>query len=169
MELPVEPHSALINCALESLAEQGFRRIVVWRGCEGCDLQGVVDNFNRRVGPGVRAFLPDQPYQEVWRRIGEPGLAGEYSDRFITTLAQYLWPDAVHADQSRGDELMAVAAGGSPTAPLEAVKARPIPDASSTELGAQLWFATTELVTLTLKIAAETPLDMEEGDGRGSQ
>ena len=62
IDIPVDVHDSLIFSVLTSLAEQGFRKIVVWRGCGGHDLRGTVDRFNDAFGGRTEAFLPDHPY-----------------------------------------------------------------------------------------------------------
>ena len=46
IDIPVDVHDSLVSSVLTSLAEQGFRKIVVWRGCGGHDLRRTVDRFN---------------------------------------------------------------------------------------------------------------------------
>ena len=46
IDIPVDLHDSLVMATLASLAEQGFRRIVVWRGCGGHDLRETVKRFN---------------------------------------------------------------------------------------------------------------------------
>ena len=61
IDIPVDVHDSLIFSVLTSLAEQGFRKIVVWRGCGGHDLRGTVDRFNDAFGgrtEGVPAGPP---------------------------------------------------------------------------------------------------------------
>ena len=68
VDVPVELHDSLVLSTLESLAGQGFRRIVVWRGCGGHDLRETVKPFNETCEGQSRAFLPGHPYHDVWCR-----------------------------------------------------------------------------------------------------
>ena len=62
IDIPVELHDSLVLSTLESLAGQGFHRIVVWRGCGGHDLRETVQSFNETFDGRSRAFLPGHPY-----------------------------------------------------------------------------------------------------------
>jgi creatinine amidohydrolase len=66
VDVPQAIHEALVAAILQSLADQGFRRIVVWRGCGGHRLDGVVERFNAGRGERCRVFLPAQPYRDIW-------------------------------------------------------------------------------------------------------
>ena len=46
IDIPRELHESFVFAILTSLAEQGFRRIIVWRGCGGHDLRGTIEQFN---------------------------------------------------------------------------------------------------------------------------
>jgi creatinine amidohydrolase len=61
IHLPQEVHEAVVSSVLGSLAEQGFQRIVVWRGCGQHDLSAVVEGFNAAHVGKARAFQPDFP------------------------------------------------------------------------------------------------------------
>jgi creatinine amidohydrolase len=82
---------------LESLAGQGFGRIVVWRGCGGHQLAEAVDAFNR--AQNARAFLPGQPYHDLWIKLGDPRDPGGHADSFTTSIALYLRPDHVRSEK----------------------------------------------------------------------
>jgi creatinine amidohydrolase len=95
VHLPQALHEAAVASVLDSLAEQGFRRIVVWRGCGGHDLAGVVERFcAAHVGQQV-AVLPELPYHEIWCQVGDPDVSGGHADSFATSLALYLRPASV--------------------------------------------------------------------------
>jgi creatinine amidohydrolase len=72
IDLPRELHEAVVEHVLASLADQGFRRIVVWRGCGGHDLQAAVVRFNARYAGQAQAVLPELPDHAIWCRIGNP-------------------------------------------------------------------------------------------------
>ena len=84
LDIPVDLHDALVLATLESLAEQGSRRIVVWRGCGGHDLRETVMRFNEAWDGQSRAFLPGLPYHKVWCRIADPSIPGGHADSFTT-------------------------------------------------------------------------------------
>lgn len=160
VNVPVEVHEMLILAVLDSLAEQGFHRIVVWRGCGGHDLSGVVDRFNDE-HMEARAFLPSQPYHEIWRRLGDPSVPGGHADSFTTSIALHLRPGAVRADRifdPRNEEVR----WEDPDLNLARYSSTGVigdPTHASAELGARLWPEVVEAVALTLKAAVEAPVE----------
>lgn len=94
IDLPVGVHEAVVDAALHSLADQGFRTIVVWRGCGEHDLSGVVDKFNARRTDAC-AHLPDLPYHAIWCEVGDPRVPGGHADSFTTSIALHRHPELV--------------------------------------------------------------------------
>ena len=99
VDVPQDVHAALVTAVLESLADQGFNRIVVWRGCGGHRLDGVVNEFNARHSGNARAFLPGHPYHEIWVKYGDPRDMGGHADSFTTAMALHLKPESVREDK----------------------------------------------------------------------
>ncbi len=167
VDVPVEVHKVLIRAVLDSLAEQGFRRIVVWRGCGGHYLNEVVDRFNDEHAEAARAFLPSQPYQEIWCRLGDPSVPGGHADSFTTSIALHLRPWAVRADRifDPQHEVVGWEESDLSFAKYSSTGVIGDPTHASAELGALLWPEVVEAVALTLKPAAEAPVD-ERGAGR---
>lgn len=96
------PHPLHEECAyhvLESLAEQGFRSIVVWRGCGEHRLQKAVDRFNAKFNPGCNARCPDHPYHDIWRRVSDTCVPGGHADSFTTSVALYKRPATVRLER----------------------------------------------------------------------
>ena len=142
----------MVSAVLASLAEQGFRRIVVWRGCGGHDLRTAVERFNEAFSGRSTAFLPSHPYDDVWRRIGDPAVLGGHADSFATSIALHLRPDAVRTDRI-------VDPGHGPVdwrdpnldfADYSRTGAIGDPTHASAELGAKLWEAVVDAVAATL-------------------
>ena len=159
IHIPMEVHQALVHSVLTSLAEQRFRRIVVWRGCGGHNLTQVVEQFNIEQAGKARALLPALPYHDIWCRIGDPSVPGGHADSFATSIALHLRPDAVRADL--------IARSPQETVDwddphLDFTRYSPSgvigdPTHASAELGARLWQAVVEAAALALKTAAEVP------------
>ena len=95
VDIPEELHQGLVTAALESLADQGFARIVVWRGCGQHRLATVVDRFNSGRTHGSRAHLPALPYHDIWHKHGDPRDTGGHADSFATAIALHLRPESV--------------------------------------------------------------------------
>lgn len=159
IDIPRKLHSDIVIAALESLAEQGFERIVVWRGCGGHELGDTVREFNRMHRSESAAFLPRHPFNDIWRRIGDPTVSGGHADSFSTSIALYLRPEDVrkhkivdpahpsvdwqdpHLDFARYSSTGVI---GDPTH-------------ASAELGARLWEAVVDSVAATLRDIASSP------------
>ena len=99
MDLPVNLHESLVESILTALAEQGFRRIIVWRGCGSHDLRDTVERFNARFDGQSRAFLPGHPYHDIWCWVADPSVPGGHADSFVTSIALHLRPDTVRRDR----------------------------------------------------------------------
>ena len=153
IDIPVDLHDSLVLSTLTSLAEQGFHRIVVWRGCGGHDLRETVERFNDGFEGRSRAFLPGLPYHDVWCRIGDPSVPGGHADSFGTSIALHLRPEAV-----RKDRIIAPAHKPVDWQDPELDFARHSrtgvigdPTHASAELGAKLWEAVVDAVASTFR------------------
>jgi len=158
IHLPQALHEDVVASVLRSLAEQGFQRIVVWRGCGQHQLDGVVARFNRTWSGRARAYLPDLPYAQIWEKVA-PGVPGGHADSFATSLALYLRPEAVRIDRIPPPEIEAV---DWDDPDLDFARYSPsgvIGDATraSRELGARVWEMVLERVALTFREVAGTP------------
>lgn len=149
-------HSDIVLAALESLAEQGFERIVVWRGCGGHELGDTVREFNRMHRSESAAFLPRHPFNDIWRRIGDPTVSGGHADSFSTSIALHLRPagvrqhkivDPAHPPVDWQDPDLDFARYSSTGVIGD-------PTRASAELGAELWEAIVDSVADTLRTIA---------------
>ena len=101
VDLPQPVHEAVLEAILVSLADQGFRRILVWQGCGGHHVGSVVSRFTaaRR---DVTVLVPESPLHAIWCRIADPSVPGGHADSFTTSIALHLWPDQVRVDRIPG-------------------------------------------------------------------
>ena len=99
VNIPHSVHEACVYRVLESLAEQGFGSLVVWRGCGEHRLQEAVDRFNTKFRPRCFACLPRLPYHDIWCRVGDPSVPGGHADSFTTSIALHRRPGAVRRDR----------------------------------------------------------------------
>jgi len=88
----------LIEAVLASLADQGFARILVWRGCGGHDLRGAIERFNEERRATATAYLPGHPFHDIWCRVGDPNVPGGHADSFTTSVALFRHPELVRPD-----------------------------------------------------------------------
>ena len=156
VDIPSKLHSDLISATLGSLAEQGFERIVVWRGCGGHDLRGTVRQFNETNQYKAQAFLPEHPFHDIWCRLGDPNVPGGHADSFSTSISLHLRPATV-----RMNEIVDPAHGpvGWQDPELDFARYSPTgvignPTHASAQLGAKLWAASVDSVAETLQAIA---------------
>ena len=95
VNIPHPLHEDLVYSSLRSLAEQGFSRIMVWRGCGEHRLQQAVARFNSEFRPKSEATLPDLPHHAIWCRIADPSIPGGHADSFTTSIALHRRPGTV--------------------------------------------------------------------------
>ena len=153
IDIPKDLHEALVLAVLKSLAEQGFRRIVVWRGCGQHDFTGTVTQFNKEYSGKSKAFLPDLPYHDIWMRIGDPDNPGGHADSFTTSILLYHRPDSVRRDKIINPYHSEVD-WGDPNLDFSRYSTTGVigdPTKSSAELGKKLWEAIIQEVALIFK------------------
>lgn len=161
IDLPQEVHEAVVASVLKSLAEQGFERIIVWRGCGQHSLDHIVESFNRDHQGKARAFLPEWPYHEIWMRIGNPENPGGHADAFEISVALHLRPELVRRDRITNPKNKPVDWGDPDLDFSRYTKTGVIgdPTEATPELGAKLWDAVIRSVAKIFKEIAETPVD----------
>jgi len=160
INIPQEQHETLVFAILKSLAEQGFRRLVVWRGCGQHDLRETVAQFNNQYERKAKAYLPSHPYHDIWCRIGDPKVPGGHADSFATSIALYLRPDTVRIEQIVNPRHGEVD-WADPNIDFSQYSATGVigdPTYASAELGAKLWDAVIEEVAVILKAIAKDNL-----------
>ncbi len=163
IDVPVAVHNALVHSVLVSLADQGFRRLVVWRGCGGHDLHAAVSRFNEAYTKRAHAFLPEAPYYDIWCRVGDPAVPGGHADSFTTSLALYLRPASVRVDEI-GDPQHAAVDWDDPHLDFARYSATGVigdPTHASGELGARLWAELVPSVAQYLWNVAQSPLEAQ--------
>jgi creatinine amidohydrolase len=146
---------------LNSLAEQGFRRVIVWRGCGQHNLSAVVERFNVEQAGKAQAYQPDLPYHGIWCRVGDPSVPGGHADSFATSIALHLRPEAVRVEHIANprhgpvdwDDPRLDFARYSPTGVIGD------PTHASAELGTRLWDAIVEEIASIFQGIAGTPLN----------
>jgi creatinine amidohydrolase len=147
IDLPQELHEAVVMAALSSVAAQGFRRIVIWRGCGQHNLRRIVDDFNRTHYLHARAIQPDLPYAEIMQKFA-PGIAGGHADSFCTSIALHLRPESVQLDKIPYADLRSVD-WGKPELDFSDFSFSGVigdPTQATAELGSVLWQASVAAV-----------------------
>jgi len=153
VDLPKDLHEAVVFSILTSLADQGFKRIIVWRGCGQHDLRETVAEFNRKYQGSSEAFLPELPYHDIWMRLGDTNNPGGHADSFTTSIALYHRPNLVRLDKIINPHHSEVdwKDPGLDFSRYSATGVIGDPTRASAELGKKLWEAIVHEVSLTFK------------------
>ena len=165
IDVPVNVHDALIEATLTSLAAQGFQHMVIWRGCGGHVLDGVIERFNQRHQGQAQAVLPSHPFHAIWCRLADPEIPVGHADSFTTSILLYLRPESVRQDQITNPHSTEVD-WNDPTLDFARYSSTGVigdPTYASDELGKRLWEAVVEEATHLLQEAASLGNDMERG------
>jgi creatinine amidohydrolase len=147
IDLPQQIHEVVIAAALTSLAEQGFRRLLVWPGCGQHRLAEITEQFNKgqyNMHPetACRAALFKPPYHAIWCHVADPEVPGGHADSFVTSIALYLRPEAVRVDRIIAPPLPQEVDWHEPGLDLSQHSPTGVigdPTRASAELGRQLW------------------------------
>jgi creatinine amidohydrolase/Fe(II)-dependent formamide hydrolase-like protein len=99
IDIPAGVHDAVAGAILTSLAEQGFHTVVVWRGCGGHDLRGVVEEVRAKWERRTTFDLPASPFERLWAQLGDPAVSVGHADSFTTSICLYRRPQAVRLDR----------------------------------------------------------------------
>lgn len=94
IDLPEDIHYKVILAELQSLADQGFQKIILWQGCGGHHLDNLVDEFNQNQEE-TKVYKPEQDFQKIWNQYDDPMIPGGHADSFTTSMAMYKRPEAV--------------------------------------------------------------------------
>jgi creatinine amidohydrolase len=94
-------HEAVVLDILTSLAEQGYRRLMVWRGCGQHELGRPIDEFNAS-STVARAYQPVCNYGRINDAVIGP-VPGGHADSFSTSIGYHLYGvDGVHSERIPG-------------------------------------------------------------------
>lgn len=163
IDIPVVVFDAFVRSILDSLADQGFNRILVWRGCGGHDLRNVIRSFNTTRAGSARAFLPGHPFDRIWCSVGDASVPVGHADSFTTSIVMHRRPTALRKNRVPQD------------ASLEPDWSDPSIDfsrysstgvigsaaAASRQLGEQLWRASVDAVAELLRRVDADPDNMD--------
>ena len=105
-----------MRAVLDSLVEQGFKRIIVWRGCGGHALEEMIERFNQEQ---AHAFLPSQPFYQIWCRYGNADVPGGHADSFATSIMMHHHPQQVRSDKIYNPQCASPPLGGQRATRLE--------------------------------------------------
>jgi creatinine amidohydrolase len=148
IDLPQELHERIVMSILQSLVAQGFKRMLVWRGCGQHNLKRVVDNFNHEQAGQAFVVQPGMPYAGIMQRFS-PAIPGGHADSFCTSIAMHMRPESVRIDKIPEPETKPVDWNNPALDFLQYSKSGVIgdPTRASAELGAVLWGEIVKIVS----------------------
>lgn len=156
IDIPSRLHDSLLEAVLHSISEQGFRTIIICRGCGQHDFKNVVNHFNDENHRRTKAYIPDFPYNDIMQQVA-PGILGGHADSFSTSIAMYLRPDSVRLNEIPTPEIKPVN-WEDPNLDFTKYSSSGVigdPSYASYELGRKLWHKVIDSVVITYKKYAE--------------
>ena len=93
-------HEAVVQDVLQSLADQGFGTLALWRGCGQHDLKAAIDRFNASRAD-CAAYQPVIDYGSVADAAFGRAIPGGHADSFATSIRLCLNAEAVRTDKVR--------------------------------------------------------------------
>lgn len=94
IDIPLDLYESFVAAIVASLADQGFRRVVLWRGCGQHDLRGLVGQF-----ADIEVVVPDSPFHDIWCRVADASVPGGHADSFTTSISLARRSHSVRADR----------------------------------------------------------------------
>ncbi len=132
-------HEAIVEDLLDSLATQGFRLLLLWRGCGQHDLEKVVEAFNTS-HEGCQAFQSVLDYGAICEIAFDRDVLGGHADSFATSLRLHLDRTSVREDLIRMPKLEPIE--WSENMDFSAISDTGVigdPTQASADVGAKLW------------------------------
>ncbi|AIQ17767.1 creatininase [Paenibacillus sp. FSL H7-0357] len=99
IDIPQKLYEDVIYAVLTSLVDQGFRQLVIFRGCGGHLLGNVAVRFNQEYEGKAKVDIPHHPFHEIWCRHADPDIPGGHADSFTTSLGLYKHPEDIREAQ----------------------------------------------------------------------
>ncbi|MFD2444023.1 creatininase family protein [Bacillus sp. CGMCC 1.16607] len=153
IDIPQRLYEELIYSILSSLADQGFKQMVIFRGCGGHYLNGIAERFNNDFEGKANVTIPHHPFYEVWCKHADPEIPGGHADSFTTSLAFYKRPEGVRKDKIFNPQ-SSEPDWEDPNLDFSKYSETGVigdPTYASAELGEKLWNGTVDAVAATLQ------------------
>lgn len=165
IDLPQELHEQVLYAILDSLASQGFRRLVVVTGCGQHRVEAPIARLNATHAPRCRAARLELPLHDIWCEVGDVRVPGGHADSFATSIALYLRPASVRAELIRNPRHGPVA-WDDPQLDFSRVSPSGVvgdPTHASAALGKRLWEAVVDAGVAALQEI------VADGEGEGNR
>lgn len=141
IDLPQEVHEQVIRAVLDSLADQGFRLIMLLIGCGQHHIQETVARFNAARQGHCTAYIATLPLWEIWCGCADPSVEGGHADSFTTSIMLFLRYESVRQQLIRNPHIKPVN-WDDPNLDFAQYSTTGVigdPTHASVELGARLW------------------------------
>ena len=153
IDIPQKVYEDVIYAILVSLADQGFKQLVIMRGCGGHQLNPVGVRFNQDYAGKASVEIPQHPFHDVWCTHADPHIPGGHADSFTTSLGLYKHPECIR-EKLIADPNSREPDWDDPELDFAAYSETGVigdPTHASKELGEKLWKGSVEAIAAELK------------------
>lgn len=154
VDLPQNVFEDVLYHSLKSFALQGFKKLVIWRGCGGHNVQNLIQRFNMDFSTIAHVETLEHPFYDVWCSIMSPEINGGHADSFTTSITMFKHPEKVRTNLIENPFNEEPDWGSESLDFSKYSKSGVIgdPTHSSAELGSRLWHATVDQVVESFKV-----------------
>lgn len=152
VDLPQSVYEDVLYYTLKSFLDQGFKNIVIWRGCGGHQIEDVIKRINNDFDGSHVQTLP-HPFYDIWCECMSPDIPGGHADSFTTSITMYKHPDKVR-EALITNSMSTEPKWDDPQLDFSQYSSNGVigdPRYSSQELGEMLWHKTVKSVVNMLK------------------
>lgn len=97
VDLPQHVFEDLLFYTLKSYYQQGFRKLFIWRGCGGHQVDQMLERFKEDHSDAF-VYNLHHPFYDVWCELMDKDIPSGHSDSFTTSVAMYKHPEKVRID-----------------------------------------------------------------------
>lgn len=148
IDLPQSIFEEVLYHMLKSFSDQGFKNMIIWRGCGGHNVQRIIKRFNEDFAGVSKVETLHHPFYDVWCEFMSPEIPGGHADSFTTSITMFKHPEKVRKDLI-GNPHSKEPAWDDPKLDFSQYSKTGVigdPTYSSVELGEKLWHKTVEKV-----------------------
>lgn len=99
VNLPQNLYEEVIYNVIKSFSDQGFKKLVIWRGCGGHYLDKVVERINIEYKDKSNVKILRHPFYDIWCENGCGNIPLGHADSFTTSIVMYKAPQDVRIDK----------------------------------------------------------------------
>lgn len=98
VNLPQSVFEDVLYHTLKSFSDQGFKKIIIWRGCGGHQVNQLIKRFNNDFKNKTVVSTLHHPFYDVWCSFMAADIPGGHADSFTTSITMYKHPEKVRND-----------------------------------------------------------------------